>query len=83
MVIQLAQQFGCQRIGLKDALTTQDLVQKIKQAGLACSVWTVNDVRRVQELADWQVDGLITDAPNSMLQANISSLNISQYNSTT
>lgn len=77
IVIQLAKQYGCTRIGLKDALTTAELVHKIKQAGLFCSVWTVNDIERAKQLATWQVDGLITDTPTTMLHANIPGLTLS------
>lgn len=76
VVIQMAKQYGCQHIGLKDALTTEDLVHKIKIAGLFCSVWTVNDVDRAKELSAWGVDGLISDVPTTMLQANIPGLSL-------
>lgn len=70
-VIPIAQQLGCTRIGLKDAFATQALIEKIRQAQLQCSVWTVNDVERARQLASWQIDGLITDIPSQMLAAQI------------
>lgn len=73
-IIPIAQQLGCSRIGLKDVFTTAALVEKIHAAQLQCSVWTVNDIERAQQLADWQVDGLITDLPAQMLAANINGL---------
>lgn len=75
-IIELALQLGCQRVGLKDSLTTPELIEQIKQAQLQCSVWTVNDVERARQLATWQVDGLITDIPAHMLQAQITGLRI-------
>ena len=74
VVIQFARQYDCDRIGLKDALTTQDLVEKIKYAGFKCSVWTVNDIERARQLATWGIDGLITDVTTAMIQANIQGL---------
>lgn len=75
-IIAIARQYGCCRIGLKDALTTQELVEKIKHAGFKCSVWTVNDVARARQLASWGIDGLITDVPTTMLNAGIEGLRI-------
>lgn len=70
-IIPIAQQYGCTHIGLKDMFTTQELVEKVKFAGLSCSVWTVNNIERARQLADWGIDGLITDIPSQMMQANI------------
>ena len=70
-IIPIAKQYGCTHIGLKDILTTQDLVEKIKFESLTCSVWTVNNTERAKQLASWGVDGLITDVPSQMIQANI------------
>lgn len=75
-VIAIARQYGCNRIGLKDALTTHELVDKIKHAGFKCSVWTVNDVERARQLASWGIDGLITDVPTMMLKADIGGLTL-------
>lgn len=63
----IALQYGCSRIGWKDSLVTEELIQQAKQAGLAVSVWTVNDVQRAKQLYTWQIDGLITDFPKTML----------------
>ncbi len=70
-IIPIAQQYGCTHIGLKDIFTTQELVEKVKFAGLTCSVWTVNSIERARQLADWGIDGLITDIPSQIMQANI------------
>ncbi|RYZ94340.1 MAG: glycerophosphodiester phosphodiesterase, partial [Moraxellaceae bacterium] len=70
-IIPIAQQLGCTRIGLKDAFATQELIEKIRQAQLLCSVWTVNDIERAKQLASWHIDGLITDVPSQMLAAHI------------
>lgn len=70
-IIPIAKQYGCTHIGLKDIFTTQDLVEKIKFESLTCSVWTVNNIQRAKQLATWGIDGLITDIPSQMIQANI------------
>ncbi|MFC3903553.1 glycerophosphoryl diester phosphodiesterase [Acinetobacter marinus] len=66
--IETAVNFGCDRIGWKDILATQELIDLSHQAGLKTSVWTVNDVERAKTLRDFGIDGLITDLPKSMLE---------------
>lgn len=64
--IAQAQQLGCNRMGWKDVLVTESLIHQTHQAGLKTSVWTVNDPLRAQTLAQWGVDGVITDIPKHM-----------------
>ena len=66
--IELAQQYQCVRIGWKDQLATDDMIQRTQQAQLDVSVWTVNDVERAKHLQQQGVQGLITDVPKVMLQ---------------
>lgn len=66
--IDVAQQYGCQRIGWKDQLATQDLIQATLDAKLDVSVWTVNNIERAKQLQDFGIHGLITDYPHTMLQ---------------
>lgn len=66
--IETAVNFGCDRIGWKDILATQALIDLSHQAGLKTSVWTVNDVERAKALRDFGIDGLITDFPKLMLE---------------
>ena len=70
-IIEIAQQLGCQRVGIKDSLCTAELIDALHQHDLACSVWTVNRVDRARQLQDWGADGLITDVPSQMLAAHI------------
>ena len=42
-------------------LVTRELVRKLHDAGKQVLVWTVNESDRMKELADWGVDGLISD----------------------
>ena len=66
--IELADQYGCCQIGLKDQLASDDIIQRTQQAGLEISVWTVNDIERAKNLQQMGVQGLITDIPQAMLQ---------------
>jgi len=47
-----------------DPLITPELVTAAHASGLTINAWTVNDPGRMQELAQWGVDGIITDAPD-------------------
>nr|WP_298891350.1 glycerophosphodiester phosphodiesterase [uncultured Acinetobacter sp.] len=66
--IETAVNFGCDRIGWKDILATQELIDLSHQARLKTSVWTVNDVDRAKVLRDFGIHGLITDFPKLMLE---------------
>ncbi|MEC7810406.1 MAG: glycerophosphodiester phosphodiesterase [Actinomycetota bacterium] len=46
-----------------DGLVDEALVQQAHSRGLAVNVWTVDDERRILELSDWGVDGIITNFP--------------------
>jgi glycerophosphoryl diester phosphodiesterase len=50
-------------LGPQHALVTQDLVHAAHTLGLRVVPWTVNDPRRMIELIDLNVDGLVTDEP--------------------
>lgn len=45
----------------QEALVSQLLVREIQAAGLQVFVWTVNDKEAMLRLADWGVDGIISD----------------------
>lgn len=55
-------ELGCVSIHLKHTLVTQAMIAELRQAGLRIAVWTVNDPIRANELLDWGIDALITDA---------------------
>jgi glycerophosphoryl diester phosphodiesterase len=46
-----------------DELVDEHLVSASHDRGLAVLVWTVDDPGRVAELADWGVDGIVTNRP--------------------
>lgn len=70
-ITEMAQQLGCQRVGIKDSLCSAELLNALQTQHLACSVWTVNDLDRARQLQDWGAEGLITDIPSQMLAAQI------------
>jgi len=42
-------------------LVSEQLVQEIHSAGRRVLVWTVNDERQMRQLAEWSVEGIISD----------------------
>jgi hypothetical protein len=50
-------------IGPRHELVNRELVYAAHALGLRVVPWTVNDVRRIAELIDLGVDGLVTDEP--------------------
>lgn len=44
-------------------LVTEKALGEIRQAGLDCYVWTVNEPAHMDRLVDWGVTGIITDRP--------------------
>jgi len=52
----------------KHPLITSQLVQAIHGAGRTMLTWTVNDKKTLCRLAEWGVDGLISDNPELLAQ---------------
>ncbi|MDY6482124.1 glycerophosphodiester phosphodiesterase [Acinetobacter faecalis] len=67
--IDQALELGCCQIGWMNQLATNEMISATQEANLAISVWTVNDVKRAQELRHLGINGLITDYPKEMLKA--------------
>jgi glycerophosphoryl diester phosphodiesterase len=44
-------------------LVTENLLTRIREAGLECYVWTVNEPALMDRLVSWEVNGIITDRP--------------------
>ena len=44
-------------------LVNESLLTRIREAGLECYVWTVNDPNVVRALLETGIDGIITDDP--------------------
>ncbi len=51
------------------SLVDRRLVQKVQDAGLKILVWTVNDEETMLRLADWAVDGIISDDTELLVRA--------------
>lgn len=67
--IDQALALGCCQIGWMNELATDEIITATQAANLAISVWTVNDVKRAQELRHLGINGLITDFPKEMQKA--------------
>jgi glycerophosphoryl diester phosphodiesterase len=50
------------------SLVHPDLIDEAHQRGLEIMSWTVNDTRHMRQLADWGIDGLISDDPAGLYQ---------------
>lgn len=58
---------GYRTILPEDPAVTSDLVGEAHNAGLKIIAWTVDSSRRIEELATWGVDGIITNDPRRAL----------------
>jgi len=54
---------GHQTVCLWDALVDESIVVSARERGLKVVVWTVDEPERITQLADWAVDGIITNRP--------------------
>lgn len=68
-LIDRAEAHGMQAIHPNDLLVDRSFVSKAHAAGLAVTVWTVDDLDRMRELIEFGVDGIITTAPGVAVQA--------------
>jgi len=51
-------------LAAQDARLSKRYVKKMKRKGYRILVWTVDDPEQMKELAEWGVDGIITDRPD-------------------
>ena len=49
-------------------MVTAPLVEEAHRCGLEIMTWTVNSSRQMRQLADWGVDGIISDIPELLYQ---------------
>ncbi|MBM3549597.1 MAG: glycerophosphodiester phosphodiesterase [Alphaproteobacteria bacterium] len=61
---ETATRLGCKAIHPKWSELSAEWVAEIHKAGFACVTWTVNDPQAAKRLLDWDVDCIITDAPD-------------------
>lgn len=66
--VTTALKLECDILCMNDALASSNRVAAAKEAGLDVSVWTVNKLTRMDELATYGVDSVITDIPSIALE---------------
>jgi glycerophosphoryl diester phosphodiesterase len=52
-----------------DASVTADAISAAHAVGVQVNTWTVDDVGRMQELAGWGIDGIVTNVPDHAVAA--------------
>jgi glycerophosphoryl diester phosphodiesterase len=62
-LVARAQAHGFEGINPHDLLVDRSFVNRAHDAGLQVNVWTVDDPDRIRQLADFGVDGIITNDP--------------------
>jgi glycerophosphoryl diester phosphodiesterase len=60
--LELAAELGCVALITDQQLMDAALAARIHAAGLRALVYTVNDRQRAQQLLQWGIDGIVTDA---------------------
>lgn len=61
--LRVAAARGCWAAGFEDARATPRALERARRLGLETTVYTVNDERRIRELAELEVTGIFTDRP--------------------
>ncbi|WP_168167230.1 glycerophosphoryl diester phosphodiesterase [Corynebacterium sp. HMSC073D01] len=54
---------GAEYIHPEDSYLTRERIAAFHEAGFGVNVWTVDDVRRANQLANWGVDSIISNVP--------------------
>ncbi len=66
--------FECLQVPLKFRgvnIVNEKFIQTAHQLGLHVHIWTIDEAKIMEQLLDWGVDGLITDAPSILKQTLI------------
>ncbi len=63
-VVELAKQIGAQYWHPCFGSLRREAVEEAHEAGLIVNAWTINTAREWTMAVDWQLDGVITDAPH-------------------
>ncbi|KZZ40737.1 hypothetical protein A3758_19895 [Oleiphilus sp. HI0118] len=72
--VSVCETLGCDLLVLNHRFCDQATLSLAKQYGLEVSVWTVNDLDRMEELSSLGVDSIITDIPTKALSVMSSSI---------
>jgi glycerophosphoryl diester phosphodiesterase len=62
--LRVAAARGCWAAGFEDRRATPRALERARRLGLETTVYTVNDARRMRELAELGVTGIFTDRPD-------------------
>ncbi|PZM84732.1 MAG: glycerophosphodiester phosphodiesterase [Candidatus Melainabacteria bacterium] len=63
-VVELAQQIGADYFHPCFGSLRKEIVEEAHAAGLKVNAWTINTAREWAMAVDWELDGVITDAPH-------------------
>ncbi len=63
-VVELAKQIGADYFHPCFGSLRKEIVEEAHAAGLKVNAWTINTAREWAMAADWELDGVITDAPH-------------------
>jgi glycerophosphoryl diester phosphodiesterase len=66
--VAAARDIGAAWISPEDRMTSVELMGAAHRDELRVAVWTVNDPARMGELAELDVDGIVTDRPDLLIK---------------
>lgn len=61
---EIVTSLNCISLHVHDVLLTEARVRQVKESGLLLLSYTVNDVKRAEELYSWGVDAVFSDYPD-------------------
>jgi glycerophosphoryl diester phosphodiesterase len=64
--IEFAQSIDAKIIHPNFALLTKENIRFAKSKGFSVNTWTVNDVKTIERMKDYRVDGIISDFPDRL-----------------
>jgi glycerophosphoryl diester phosphodiesterase len=67
----IGKSLSCVSMNVFEEILTEERVHKIKQAGYLLLTYTVNDLKRANELYAWGVDAVFSDVPDVILSNHI------------
>ncbi len=68
-LVEKARAVGANEIALNHRLTNERTVTRAREAGLKVVVWTVDDPLWINRAVDYGIEALITNDPNTMIEA--------------